>query len=189
MQEIQFQHRGSVAWYIAARLYTDAKGVSFDAGYFLEIKGIGGAQFDQHAAKPEASAHFTFSADTFIDVVVQNGDVSMPISAPGNWRLYYNEPPCGDFDQPESFSQGHQIATWRRDGLTAGMGTHDGALTILTFDLIDSVPFVFREREYDLSNLFPNSVTQFCFSGAGSASTLPNYPKVTSFAGTATVNV
>jgi len=178
---------GRVAWYVAARLYGDASGAAFDAGYFPEIKGVPGPQFDPTASKPESTAHFTFSAASFKDVVVQNGDMSMSISQPGDWSLYFQEIPCGDFDDPPSFAKGRKIATWRRHGLTAGMGTSHGAMTILTFDLVESETFHFKGRDYNLRDLFPQGVTQYCFAGGDAQPALPDYPKVSCFAGTAVV--
>jgi len=79
---------GRTVWYVMGRLYTDASGRSFDAGYFANIAGIDGPFFSDAAAQSEATALFTFSADKFEDTLLSNGDVTMSLSPPGQWRMY-----------------------------------------------------------------------------------------------------
>ncbi|KIC51552.1 hypothetical protein [Tateyamaria sp. ANG-S1] len=110
---------GRVAWYVTERFYVDAKGASFDEGYFPDIKGLDLPMLSGSGPAAEKTAHFTFSADPFPETTRTNGDVSLSISPPGRWHLYYNLIPCGDFDAPGTFAKGQRIATFARDGTSA----------------------------------------------------------------------
>ena len=177
---------GHVAWYVTGRFYTDAKGNSFDAGYFPEITGIKGSFFVPRDTPGEGSAYFTFSADPFSSTALSNGDVSIGVYPPGKWQLYLNPSPGGDFSKPESFAKGTCVATFERVGTTSGFGIGSTSVSVLTFQLAASTPFEFEGKTYNFADLVPNGVTQIGYGSGALQPGLPKFPEVKCFGATAT---
>ncbi len=164
-----------LAWYVTGRFYRRPDQWLADYGYFLHLSGI-----DVHlfaGAIGETTAHFTFAAKPFLAGGVSNGALELGLDPAGEFSVYLQREPAGDFDWPESFAQGERIATFRRTGLVVGttlsaqVGT--SAVPVLADNvfsalLIDSRPFEFAGRRYDLAQLLGRGVTQF-----GTASTVP----------------
>ena len=176
---------GQVAWYVTGRFYVDAQKNAFDAGYFPIIKGIDAPFFKGATTHDETTAHFTFSAEKFTATSVSNGDVSMGIYPPGDWHLYYNPTPSGDFSAPDTFSQGQKIATFRREGSTSGIAIGSASVSVLTFGLEHSSPFAVGGVTYDMKDLIPNGVTQVGYGSGSLQPGLPDYPEIQCFGGTA----
>lgn len=184
---------GKIAWYITGRFYINAKGEAFDVGYFSHIQSITGSPFSNPDTPGEATAYFTFSAmnDAFTGQAFYNNDLKMTTYPEGQWAMYYNPKPSGNFADPASFSpKGAQlIATFKRpDGMT-GMGLNGTAVSILSFELLSSTDFVFgtgkKAKTYNMGDLVPNGVTQFGFGNTAALPPLEAYPTVTAFSASA----
>lgn len=163
-----------LAWYVTGRFYRTPTGSLADYGYFLHLSGIEGALFSGPVG--ETTAHFTFAARPFVAPDVDNGALTLALDPVGEFSVYLQCEPAGDFDRPDSFAQGERIATFRRTGLVVGTtlaaqidatSTSVFANNVFSARLIDSRPFEFGGRRYDLGAIL-GGVTQF-----GTAATTP----------------
>lgn len=165
-----------LAWYVTGRFYrSSADDALADYGYFLHLSTVAGALFDGEA--DEGTAHFTFAARPFRARAVSNGALSLGLDPAGEFSVYLQRRPAGDFDRPESFAEGERIATFRRAGLTVGttvaaaVGAGPAPIVadnVFTARLIDSRPFEFAGAQYDLARIVGRGVTQF-----GTMATIP----------------
>lgn len=183
---------GELAWYVSGRFYARADGSLADYGYFLHLAGI---EADLFAGTPgERSAYFTFAAEPFKSSTVSNGSLALALDPVGDFSVYLQQQPAGDFDDPHSFARGRRIATFRRVSVVVGT-TVDGAggatqplisSNVFSARLLISEPFEFAGRRYDLRAQIGKGVTQF---GTAAAAPLPHPPKgysaVVAFTGSA----
>jgi hypothetical protein len=168
-----------LAWYATGRFYRAGDGTLADYGYFLHLPFVGCPLFQ--GARGETTAHFTFAARPFTDKPLSNGSLSLSIDADGEFSLYLQRAPAGDFGRPASFAEGECIATFRRTSLvvdtTLDAGTLDAGSTpqwisnLFSARLVDSRPFEFAGRRHDLADWIGRGVTQ-----SGIASTTPATP-------------
>lgn len=162
-----------LAWYVTGRFYGSRDGLLADFGYFLHLAGIGADLFD--GPPGESTAHFTFAAKPFRAGKIGNGGLSLALDAVGEFSLYLQRVPAGDFDHPDSFAQGERIATFRRTSMVVGT-TVDAAQpaspfiasNVFSARLVESAPFEFAGRRHDLGQVIGPGVTQF-----GTAATTP----------------
>src|SRR2546423_21789 len=183
---------GELAWYATGRFYANAQGALFDVGYFLRLPGVGTGLFA--GAPSEATACFTFAAQPFSAVHVTNGNLTLGMDAVGDFTIYLNREPCGNFDQLETFSAGEPIATLRRVGVVSGVTVNKeknhmsrGQLTTNVFSatIIASREFEFGGRRYDLAQLLPHGVTQWGIASAEPVPAPAPYHEAYTFLGSA----
>lgn len=182
-----------LAWYVTGRFYLDDKKENnlADYGYFLHLAGIDQAQL--FAGKlGEGTACFTFAAVPFTAGGVSNGNLRLSVDPVGEFSIYLQRTPVGDFDNPLSFAQGERIATFRRASMVVGttVDNADGhalvASNVFSARLVDSKPFTLGGRDYDIAQLLPVGVTQFgTAAGAPITPTPKGYQKVAAFTGSA----
>lgn len=163
----------ALAWYATGRFYRTDDGHLADYGYFLHLPGLdgalrGGELFD--GPPGETTAHFTFAATPFKAGGLDNGALSLALDPVGEFSLYLQRRPAGDFDAPDSFAAGERIATFRRTSLVVGTTVETGTgasaqllfgNNVFTAHLIDSRPFEFGGRRHDLAQSLGHGVTQF----------------------------
>lgn len=180
-----FPISGTVCWYVIGRFYTDANGDSFDAGYLPYLSGFPEPFFA--GAENEKQAYFTFCADKFTGTAFQNGNVSAVLFPPGNWTMYLLPTPVGNWRDPLSFkgTEEQQIARWRRATTTMSTSIGTNALSLLTFELVESWDFEWKGKLYNLRDCYPNKVTQLGFGSAELLDGLPNYPSIKAFTASA----
>lgn len=155
-----------LAWYVTGRFYAASDGAMADYGYFLHLGPIA-PLFT--GAPGEATAHFTFAAQPFTATPVSNGALQLGMDAVGDFSVYLQREPAGDFDHPESFARGERIATFRRSCVVMGTTVHTTAaaapgliaLNAFTARLVESVPFTWAGRDHDLAQSLGRGVTQF----------------------------
>ncbi|MEH6421287.1 hypothetical protein [Pseudomonas sp. CGJS7] len=163
-----------LAWYVTGRFYRRSDGYLADYGYFLHLSGIAGDLFVDGPA--EGRAHFTFAAKPFKARAASNGALDLALDPAGEFSVYLQRIPAGDFDHPETFAQGERIATFRRTGLVVGTTVSaqvGGAAAVpvlgnnvFSAQLIDSRHFEFAGAHYDLGAILGRGVTQFGTSAA-----------------------
>src|SRR5216117_1572417 len=107
-----------LAWYATGRFYKACDGSLADYGYFLHLPFHGAPLFE--GKRSETTAHFTFAARPFTAKSVENGGLSISIDPVGEFSLYLQRRPAGDFDDPASFAKGECIATFRRASMVVG---------------------------------------------------------------------
>lgn len=183
-----------LAWYATGRFYRAADGSLADYGYFLHLPFADCAMFS--GAPGETTAHFTFAARPFRDRTATNGSLSLALDAVGEFSLYLQRVPCGNFDSPDSFAQGERIALFRRSTLVVdttlsaavGSATTTPLLiaNLFTAWLIESAPFERDGRRYDLGAAIGRGVTQIGFAATTPALPAPSgYSVVVPFSGSA----
>jgi hypothetical protein len=182
-----------LAWYVTGRFYRRADGALADYGYFLHLVGLEGELFE--GAVSETTARFTFAAKPFFAGTVVNGALSLAMDPVGEFSVYLQRKPAGDFERPESFASGECIATFRRTsmvvGTTVAVGQGKGAESlfgnnVFSARLVDSKPFELGGEVRDLALLLGAGVTQFG-TAAATAITPPavGYEAVVPFSGSA----
>jgi hypothetical protein len=158
-----------LAWYVSGRFYKREDGALADYGYFLHLAGIEGELFS--GAPGETTAHFTFAAVPFTaKPVASNGVLGLAIDPVGEFSVYLQREPQGDFDHPESFARGEEVATFRRSsrvmGTTVSMQSGTSVETVFgdnvfSARLVSSVPFMWNGKAHDLGEILSPGVTQF----------------------------
>jgi len=157
-----------LAWYATGRFYKACDGSLADYGYFLHLPFLDVPLFD--GKRGEATAHFTFAARPFTSQPVENGALSLGIDPVGEFSLYLQRCPAGNFDDPASFTKGECIATFRRTSLVVGttvsapVGKKTEALigtNVFSAHLIASTPFDFGTGRHDIAEHLARGVTQF----------------------------
>lgn len=183
---------GELAWYVTGRFYRKGDGSAADYGYFLHLAGIDGGLFE--GAPGETTAHFTFAAEPFLATPVSNGALNLSLDHVGDFSVYLQRQPQGDFGDPASFARGERIATFRRSSRVMGTAlTADaGGSTVAVFSnnvfsarLIESRPFEFNGREHDLARSIGVGITQFGTAAAVALPPVPGYEDTVPFSGSA----
>ncbi|WP_395795193.1 hypothetical protein [Aquimonas sp.] len=184
-----------LAWYATGRFYRAADGSLADYGYFLHLPFPDCRMFS--GAPGETTAHFTFAAQPFKGRTASNGSLSLALDAVGEFSLYLQRIPGGNFDSPASFAQGERIAVFRRstmvvDTTLSASASPTAAPTpvlianLFTAWLIDSSPFELQGTRYDLGAAVGRGVTQFGFAATTPVVPAPSgYTAVVPFTGSA----
>lgn len=182
---------GEVAWYVTGRFYADERGLLRDAGYFLYVAGIPAEDLFR-ATRGEGTAYLTFLADPFQATPVDNGGLSIGIDPVGEFAVYFNPEPSGDFSDPRSFGRGTEVARFRRASIAVGTTIATlkeskplVSLNVFSARLISSTPFRLGTRTYDFARLMPNGVTQWGTAAAGIDVATPGFTDVLPFVGSA----
>jgi len=164
MREIRV---GEIFWYAVGCFYAWKDGSTQDVGYFVELGGLPDLMA---GARGPATARFTFAAEPFRpDALLANDRAdtfSASVDPPGQFTLYYQREPAGDFAHPESFGRGLAIATFARVSPVVGGATAFAVMNQFTARLIASTPFEHAGHRIDLSQLLGFGVTQTGFAGA-----------------------
>ena len=182
-----------IAWYVTGRFYRRADGALADYGYFIHLAGVESEMFNGEAG--ERTAHFSFAAKPFHAGAIVNGSLSLATDPAGEFSVYLQRTPAGDFDHPESFASGECIATFRRTSVV--MGTTVSAAgssgsealfggNVFSARLVRSAPFELRGKGYDLAQIVGVGITQFGTSSEIAISPPPQgYTAVAPFSGSA----
>lgn len=147
---------GHVASHGVERDAINADGTGQGAGYFTFIEGIPGPFFS--GASSEATAFFTFRSEPFSTSIVPNGTVVALLHPTGQFTVYLNESPSGNWNDFNTFSQGQPIATFEF-GTTQDIRTGAVQIGFTSASIIAAEDFEFHGRQLNLQDLFPHGVT------------------------------
>jgi len=182
---------GRVAWYVTGRFYLDTQGRLQDLGYFLHLEGILGSLFNGTSIG-EASARLTFRSAPFTAVPVINGNVAIGLDRRGAFSVYLNEQGGGDFQNPDSFSQGTRVAVFERTSVVMGqtlssplLGGLAIASNVFSADLIESSPFTLDGERCDFRELLPKGITQWGTMNADPLAVFAPFTHIAAFTGSA----
>ena len=124
-----------------------------------------------------------------------NGSLSLGIDPIGEFSLYLQRRPAGNFDDPASFAKGECIATFRRASMVVGttvsapVGKKSEALigtNVFSAHLIASTPFDFGSGRHDIAEHLGRGITQFGTSAEAPILPTPKgYDLVLPFTGSA----
>jgi hypothetical protein len=149
---------GHVASHGLERDIVNADGTGEGAGYFTFIEGIPGPFFANPLPPSEATAFFTFITAPFSTVRIPNGNVVALLHPPGNFYVYLNPTPIGNWNDFTTFAHGQLIATLEF-GTTQDINTGSVQMGYTSARLLESSDFEFHGRRFNFSNLFPHGVT------------------------------
>jgi hypothetical protein len=125
-------------------------------GYITDIKGIPGPLFS--GLPSESTAFFTFRSDVFtLQPLPANGDVGLSLVSAGAFRIYLNANPDGDWSNPDTFSSGQLVATFKR-GESLFLQIGPASSHVLSESLMSSSDFKFAGKKFNFDSL-ANRVT------------------------------
>jgi hypothetical protein len=158
-------------------------GKAFTVGYYTYIAGIPQPLFSDLIAVGEATAYFTFRSEPYSFSTFANDDILVRTVTPGFLiKLYYNQTPDQTFDDPDTFSNGQLIATFRVITSQATRVVDDAnANEQASLTLISTQPFSFQGKHYTIRKIVHNGVSLI---SAGSAVINGEYSSF-AYAGTA----
>jgi hypothetical protein len=147
---------GQVASHGLERDAVNADGTGEGAGYFTFIQGIAGSLFSGQPS--EATAFFTFKTGQFSTGVISNGSVTALLHPPGQFTIYLNNTPSGNWNDFNSFAQGQAIAVVDF-GTTQDINTGSVQIGYTSATIVQSTSFEFQGQQYNLKALFPHGFT------------------------------
>jgi hypothetical protein len=160
-----------LAWYAVGRFWTvpghDA--LAFDAGYFLHLGPVR-PLFARASAPAPGAAHFTFCAAPFAVRKVEESPLGVSVDTAGDFSIYYQREPRGDFRDAASFATGTRVARFRRPFAVVGeaialdqdgQSTRSVLLNQFSAELVEAHAFEHDGHTWNLGELLPNGVTQW----------------------------
>lgn len=181
---------GRVAWYVTGRFYEDSQKQLQDLGYFLHLEGIQGSLFS--GATGEGTARLTFRSQPFASASITNGDLAIGLDRKGEFSVYLNPQGGASFDDPDSFSRGECVATFRRTSVVMGetlsamtLGGFAISMNVFSAELVGSIPFEIEGERYDLRDLLPDGITQWGTLSGNALAAFPPYIRIAAFTGSA----
>lgn len=141
-----------VVMYLVGRAFLNPNnGQGEVVGYITDINGIPGPLFD--GPPSESTAFFTFRSDIFsLRPLPTNGDIGLNLVSRGTLSLYLNTNPAGDWSNPDTFSSGQRIATFKRpESLFIQIGP--ASSHVLSESLAFSSDFDFAGKKFDFDRL------------------------------------
>ena len=146
---------GSIAAHLVGRIVIDpTTGNAEWIGYLPYLAGVAGTFFS--GTPSEATAYFTFRSTTFQEQAIPNGNFTelfpAGVGQPLEIHVYLNNSPNGNFETPDTFSEGKLIA---RLSPERAMGTDTGTFTSAagTYDVIFGSHFWFQGQDYNIQEL------------------------------------
>jgi hypothetical protein len=125
-------------------------------GYITDISGIPGPLFS--GPPSESTAIFTFRSDVFaLQPLPTDGDVGLSLVSAGAFRIYLNANPDGDWSNPDTFSSGQLVATFKR-GESLFLQIGPASSHVLSESLMSSSDFKFAGKKFNFDSL-ANRVT------------------------------
>ena len=180
----------AVACHFVVRAYlniaADGQGVAEVAGYITDIPGISNSLFN--GPPSEKTAHLTFRSDLVtLTPLPPNGVVNLEQVSAGTFNIYFNPTPNGDWDDPNSFSNGEPFPGkptahfMRRLSLffqTDTLSKHD-----VTETLESSKSFNLNGHKYNLGDIMPAGFTLYETYSNTPVSGITGFPVVLTGAG------
>lgn len=155
----------AVACYFVGRGYLNpVNGQGEVVGYFTDINGVGASDALFNGPPSENTAFFTFRTDVFsLAPLPSNGAFTLDLVSAGEFNIYFNSTPIGDWSNPDTFSggkpfPGQAIAKFQRPE-SLFLGTASIAKHILTETLVSGGAFTFNGHRYDFSAIAPGGLT------------------------------
>jgi hypothetical protein len=181
---------GRVAWYVTGRFYEDAEKRLQDLGYFLHLEGVRGSLFN--GAVGEGTARLTFRSQPFAAGSVANGDIAIGLDDRGEFSVYLDPEGGASFGDPDSFSRGRCVATFRRTSVVMGETLASTALggfaistNVFSAELVASASFEIEGVAYDFRELLPAGITQWGTLSGNALAVFPPFTRIAAFTGSA----
>jgi hypothetical protein len=172
------------------RILVGSDGAVQMIGYYPFIEALPSPLFS--GTPGETTAFFTFRSTPFTVTMINNATIThlfaVPSSSTGNLlNLYFNAQPNQDFNNPDTFSSGQLVATYKtRAGMLTGVAPYVGT-DIVTMDLVSSNNFSFQGKSFNFATLGTGTVTIYITAAASPSSAQGTSPVVWPFGATAVV--
>lgn len=185
--EAQHTPSSAVACNFVGRFYLDPATFQGQVvGYFTNIHGIFNGMSDPLFNGPpsESTAFFTFRSDLFsLKALPANGDLLLFLVSAGQFNIYFNQSPQGDWDNPDTFSNGQLIAHFTRPEVL-DLQFESTSQHVITETLISSRSFIFKGQTYNFSEIAPGGITLYEAISNTSLPGVATFSIVLPFAGT-----
>lgn len=175
---------GRVVWQLAGKtLLNPATGAGQVLAYFTFLDGVSNPMFSGPTGA--ATAHFTLRSQPFQTQFVPHGDILIGLLGPETFTLYVDPTPDQDFNNPASFSDGEELASFNR--LPAQISFVGPVFTdTFSVEFLSSQRVSWQDRTIDLRHVTPNGVTlAITGSTAFQPTTVPEFPVSVSFGASA----
>jgi hypothetical protein len=175
---------GRVVWQLAGKtLLNPVTGAGQVLAYFTFFDGVSGPMFS--GATGAATAHFTLRSQPFQTQFIPHGDMLLGLLGTETFTLYADDTPDQDFNNPSSFSDGQELASFTR--LPAQINFVGPVFTdTFSVEFLSSQRVPWQDRVIDLRQLTPNGVTlAITGSTAFQPTTVPEFPVSVSFGASA----
>jgi hypothetical protein len=163
---------GEVAYHYVGRVKLNfATGTATILGYITHLKGVPATTSLFSGSPSEATAFFTFRADTTFQALAGNGNlggsfaVAPALITPGPIKMYFTPNPAHNWDSPDTFSSGQLIATFARE-VEQQVLIGPIATNTASAPLTSSSKFDFGGQKLDLGQLIPRGVTNVTTANA-----------------------
>ena len=154
--QIAFQYVGKN---IVISANDQGSGQAFTEGYYTYIAGIGHSLFSGPTTVSAATAYFTFRSGVYSFDTVASDNILVRTVSPGFLiKLYYDYSPDQSFSDPNTFSDGELIATFKVKTSQATRVENEANLQA-SLTLVSAQPFWFQGGYYTIKNLVDNGVT------------------------------
>jgi hypothetical protein len=169
-----------VVWQLVGKtLLNPATGAGQVLGYFTFIEGVPAPMFS--GSPSESTAHFTLRSQPFNVQLFPHGDILIGLLGTETFTLHLDATPDQDFNNPASFSDGQQLASFNR---LAAQINFVGPVFTDTFsaEFLSNRIFAWQDERINLRRLTPNGVTlSITGSTAFQPTAVPEYPVSVSF--------
>ena len=176
---------GLVAHYVARIYINPATGQAQCVGYFTNIAGITAPLF---SGKPgEETAYFTFRSDVFqLSPLPANGDqiLQPDLFSAGSYAIYFNRQPSGSWSNPDTFSSGQPIATFKRPESFVSL-LPQTFHSVIREELVSTQAFRFNGHNYDFRAIAPGGLTLMDVGSTTALDEIPGFSLVLPYAGSA----
>lgn len=174
---------GGIVWNYVARIYFNpSNGTGQVAGYFTYFPGVDGLFV---GTPSEATARFTFRSDTLqLQPVPAEGALSVILANAGEWRIYFNPTPAGNWSDLDSFSKG-QVAAVLTHGPKELVSTGASGTSVFSGEVLASYDFVLNGQKLNLGKIFPDGITSFATVSNVPVSGTSDFPVALPYAGSA----
>ena len=149
---------GIVDNYVGRVYINPATGIGEVAGYLTSIAGI---ENPFKGAPSEAMAYFTYRSDPLTFTALPSDvDTTITLLNAGNWHIYFNPNPAGNWADPGSFSQGQLVADLNHNALQI-VNSGPAHAAVFSGELLASYDFVYAGRKVNFADYFPDGITNF----------------------------
>ena len=169
-----------VVWQLVGKtLLNPGTGAGQVLAYFTFIEGVSDPMFS--GAPAESTAHFTLRSLPFETQFFPHGDILIGLLGSETFTLHVDPTPDQNFDNPESFSNGQQLASFKR--LPAQINFVGPVFTdTFSVTFLSSHTVSWQDRRINLRQLTPNGVTLAITGSTAFLPTgVPEFPVSVSF--------
>jgi hypothetical protein len=175
---------GVVGAQIIGRIVLNADGTAETIGYYPFLLGLPSPLFS--GTPGESTAYFTlhstaFTAQTIPNATIMHAFATPPAGSANLVNVYFNSAPNQNFSNPNTFSAGQLIATYKSvGGMITGVVPYVGT-DVVTLQLVSSADFSFGGQTFNIATLGGGTMTMYVTAAAMPSSPAGSFPMVWPF--------